>query len=328
MTHHARPLISVIIPNYNHGRYLAEAIDSVLAQSYQPLEVIVVDNCSTDESWDVICRYKTRAVTGIRFNNDGVIAAGRNHALARAQGAFVAFLDADDTWRPDKLERQMPHFEDDAVVLVAAGSTFIGDTAYGRPAQSSVTDVVDVSADAIIRVNPIATSSVVARTAAIRDLGGFDEDRAFRFIEDWELWLRLSRRGRLRILAEPLIQYRLDATKVRDMRDVAIRKLRVIDKHATMPDIRAGTIRLARGNVCIDIGRACVDVGDWRGVRYYARGLVTSELHRKPAALAGLLLFVVPLSIRRALIHRLYGVRLALSRLRTKTDKSSRGVSG
>jgi glycosyltransferase involved in cell wall biosynthesis len=329
MTDSRHPLVSVIIPNYNHGRYLAAAIDSVLAQSYSPVEIIVVDNYSTDESWQVIERYAGRPVLGLRFNNGGIIAAGRNHALLRANGTFVAFLDADDTWAPDKLERQMPHFADETVALVAAESRFNGEVEYSRPAPvMRGVDYLDVTCDALIRANPIATSSVVARASRIRDAGGFDEHPDFRFIEDWELWLRLCRVGRLRMMTATLINYRLAVGTGRDLRDVALRKLRVVAKHSTPGAFGPKTLRRATGNIFVDVGRACLDVGDREGVRYYVRGLRMCDSARRWGALVGLFLFSMPLSIRRVIIRGLYNLRFAFGRSRGHVDNSQVRISG
>jgi glycosyltransferase involved in cell wall biosynthesis len=101
--------ISCIIPVYNGERYLQEAIDSILAQTYRPLEIIVVDDGSADGTADVAAGYGDR-LRYIRQDNAGA-PTGRNHGLSIALGEFVAFLDADDLWHPDKLHRQMARFE-------------------------------------------------------------------------------------------------------------------------------------------------------------------------------------------------------------------------
>ena len=102
-------LISCIIPVYNGERYLREAIDSVLAQAHRPLEIIVVDDGSTDGTADVAAGYGAR-LDYVRQSNAGP-AAARNRGLSLAQGEFVAFLDADDLWHPEKLQRQMARFQ-------------------------------------------------------------------------------------------------------------------------------------------------------------------------------------------------------------------------
>jgi glycosyltransferase involved in cell wall biosynthesis len=103
-----RPLISCIVPVYNGERYLAEALDSILAQTYRPLEILVVDDGSTDRTPEVIAGYGS-AVRTLHQPNAGP-AAARNRGITVASGAFLAFLDADDRWHPAKLERQMARF--------------------------------------------------------------------------------------------------------------------------------------------------------------------------------------------------------------------------
>lgn len=105
------PLVSVLIPVYNCGDYLAEAIESVLAQMYQPIEIIVVDDGSTDRSADVVKQFST-AITYYYQKNAG-IGAARNKGVDLSSGEFLAFLDADDLWTNNKLSLQMKAFESD-----------------------------------------------------------------------------------------------------------------------------------------------------------------------------------------------------------------------
>lgn len=114
-----RPLVSAIIPVYNCELYLAEAIESVLAQTYRPIEIIMVDDGSTDGTADVAKRYAT-VVRYVRQPNSGAPAA-RNRGAELAQGDFLSFLDADDTWVEDKLERQMACFDGDQELDVVCG---------------------------------------------------------------------------------------------------------------------------------------------------------------------------------------------------------------
>lgn len=105
----ANPLISCIIPVFNGERYLGEALDSILAQTYRPIEIIVIDDGSTDGTGELVARYGDR-IRYFRQNNEGAPTA-RNAGLSAARGAFIAFLDSDDLWHPEKLERQMARFE-------------------------------------------------------------------------------------------------------------------------------------------------------------------------------------------------------------------------
>ena len=114
------PLVSVIIPVYNYARYLGEAIESVLSQTYQHLEVIVVDDGSTDQSGDVARGFEGRGVRYCHQVHAG-IGPARNKGVELAQGEFLAFLDADDRWQLEKLERQLSAFEKDPELEMCFG---------------------------------------------------------------------------------------------------------------------------------------------------------------------------------------------------------------
>ena len=114
------PLVSVIIPVYNYERYLAEAIESVLGQTYQHLEVIVVDDGSTDRSGEVAKSFAGREVRYFHQLNSG-IGPARNKGVELARGEFIAFLDADDRWPLGKIERQLRAFENDPALEMCFG---------------------------------------------------------------------------------------------------------------------------------------------------------------------------------------------------------------
>lgn len=115
----SQPLVSVIIPVYNCERYLAQAIESVLAQTYSPLEIIVINDGSTDGS-EAVARQFLPKIRYCAQSNQG-LGATRNRGAQLAQGDYLAFLDADDLWTPDKLERQMALFNDDPHLDIAFG---------------------------------------------------------------------------------------------------------------------------------------------------------------------------------------------------------------
>ena len=114
------PLVSVIIPVYNYDRYLGEAIESVLAQTYKHLEVIVVDDGSTDRSGELAKSFADRGVRYLRQVNAG-IGPARNKGVESAAGGFIAFLDADDRWPLHKVERQLDAFESDETLEMVFG---------------------------------------------------------------------------------------------------------------------------------------------------------------------------------------------------------------
>ena len=99
------PLVSVVIPSYNHGRFLGRALQSVLDQTYTNSEVIVVDNHSTDNTDEVMASFADQRITYLKIHNNGIIAASRNAGLRLAKGEWIAFLDSDDYWSGNKLEQ-------------------------------------------------------------------------------------------------------------------------------------------------------------------------------------------------------------------------------
>ncbi|HEV8435798.1 MAG TPA: glycosyltransferase [Thermoanaerobaculia bacterium] len=191
--------VSVIIPSYNYARYLGEAIDSALGQTLPPLEVIVVDDGSTDDTPHVLATYGDR-IHVLRQKNAGV-AVARNSGIAAARGEYIAFLDADDVWLPRKLELQMPLFTD-SVGLVHCGLEF--GTAIQLPRIDG-----DV-ANALLLLEPDVIhgpgSTVVVPKRVAEEAGGFDA--SLPASEDWDFIYRVATRHRVAHVPEPLVRYR------------------------------------------------------------------------------------------------------------------------
>lgn len=159
-------LVSAVIPCFNGERYLAEAIDSVLVQSVQPLEVIVVDDGSTDRSRDIAARFG--AAVRLQAYPHAGISATRNRGLACARGGFIAFLDADDLWLPDKLAVQMDAFEKEPHLEMVGGAVEVFVTP--DPAKAFTAHNSPVPARLCAR----AAGATVIRRSALARVGGFD----------------------------------------------------------------------------------------------------------------------------------------------------------
>ena len=194
-----RPTISVVIPAYNGEKFVANAIRSALAQTYPPLEIIVVDDGSKDGTVGVIAGFPA-PVCLLRQSNGGP-ASARNHGIREAKGDWIALLDADDTWLPHKLERQICHCSDPKVgVIHAFGEDWKTETEgeIRRPLTFATLWIK----------NGIITSSVLMRKRACVEVGYFDEDRALIAVEDYNLWLRLTYAGwAVNTCAESLMRY-------------------------------------------------------------------------------------------------------------------------
>jgi Glycosyltransferases involved in cell wall biogenesis len=199
--------ISVIIPTYNYGRFLREAIDSALAQSYTPLEIIVVDDGSIDDTPQILAEYGDR-IRAIRQDNQGVGAA-RNTGIAAARGEYLAFLDSDDLWHPRKLAAQIARFEaDPSLGLVHCGAESID--AAGNTLSVSLTGMEGWVGPDLLRLDreviagPGSNAMVPKRVA--EELGGYDN--RLQPSEDWDFCYRVAVRYRVGFVGEVLVTYR------------------------------------------------------------------------------------------------------------------------
>lgn len=205
------PRVSVVVPTYNRGGLLVEAVESALAQTFGDLEVLVVDDGSDDGSADAVAELRDPRVVVLTLGHSGIPAVARNAALARARGEYVAFLDSDDVWHPDKLSHQVPVLDDHAAVgLVCSNARVIGEngdeirTLYLRPEQGASGNVLG----ALLEVNFVIVSSALARRKLVEETGCFTQDPTLRGVEDYDLWLRLGSVAEIAFLPEPLLDYR------------------------------------------------------------------------------------------------------------------------
>ncbi|HYF52420.1 MAG TPA: glycosyltransferase family A protein [Planctomycetota bacterium] len=191
--------ISVVIPTYNYGRFVCEAVDSVLGQTLQPLEIIVVDDGSTDNTAEVLKPYGNR-IRYIYQKNEGLSAA-RNAGILAARGEWIALLDSDDTWEPRKLELQAAfaaaHPEIDLLGTLEL-------TAADSPQLAC--EAVFITTRDFLGGAPFGPSSVLMRKSRAIEAGLFKVD--LRSVEDRDMWLRLSTRGKCARLNTRLWTYR------------------------------------------------------------------------------------------------------------------------
>ena len=220
--------MSVVLPTYNRDTTLGRSIQSVLAQTYGNLELIVVDDASTDTTREVLQSFSDPRLRWVSNERQSGVSASRNRGVAEAVGEWVAFQDSDDEWRVEKLARQVAAISDDAV-LILCGDVVVND--YGMSYLGLATEeaVVDVTPQVILRI-PGAPCFMVRRQTML-DVGGFDD--ALRGAEDWELALRLSDRGRVLMVNEPLVVRQktpgsLFADEAHGTRGIRV----VLDRHA------------------------------------------------------------------------------------------------
>lgn len=207
-----KPLVSVIIPNYNYARYLPEAVESVLAQTYENLEVIVVDDGSKDNSAEVLKGFGEK-IKVVLQQNAGVSAA-RNNGVSVSRGEFLAFLDADDVWLPEKIEKQMQRFfEDEELGFVNCGVEEITQT--GETLQFYTEGAEGwVARQFLLFKTPViypSSTSIVSRKA-FDDVGAYDTRLSTS--ADWDFAYRVALRYKIGLVAEPLAKYRFHGSNM------------------------------------------------------------------------------------------------------------------
>lgn len=185
-----QPLVSVVIATYNMGQYLPLAIDSVLAQTWSNLELIVIDDGSEDDTSEQMKRYERDSrVRYVLTVNQGQPRA-KNRGLLESRGDFIAFCDADDLWQPRKLEIQMPYFTDSKVGVVYSEVSYVDEK--GHPVDKEIPyerHSGKVTENLVIK-NFVPFGTAVIRRECVEKSGNFDETLPMGI--DWDLWLRYS----------------------------------------------------------------------------------------------------------------------------------------
>lgn len=193
--------VSAIIPTHNRGARIAEALDSVFGQSLPPDEVIVVDDGSTDDT-EALLRRRFPGIRYLRQAHRGVSAA-RNRGIEAARGRWLAFLDSDDRWMPEKLARQLAALEHRPAYRIAhTDEIWIRNGRRVNPGRRHAKAGGDIYARCL-PLCAVSPSAVVVHRAVFREVGLFDE--TLPACEDYDMWLRICSRYPVHFLAEPLV---------------------------------------------------------------------------------------------------------------------------
>ena len=201
-----RPIVSVIVPTFNGARFIGKALESVLHQTFQSFEIIVIDDGSTDDTREIISLFGP-VVRYVYQDNKGRSNA-RNRGMGLARGQYIAFLDADDLFYPDKLALQVAVLDEHPHIgMVYSHSVVINENDEPMPMgwKGNLSGWIYPKI-LFIRHNFITTPTVMVRTAVIQDVGGFDED--LDVCEDLDLWRRIARRYQVGNIQQPLAKIR------------------------------------------------------------------------------------------------------------------------
>jgi glycosyltransferase involved in cell wall biosynthesis len=201
------PLVSVIIPAYQHGQCIVESVESVMAQTFRDFEVIVINDGSTDGTEEVLRPYvEKNRIRYFHQENQG-ISATRNRGLSLATGEFVAFLDDDDVWPPDKLEWQVDALRN-STALVVGGLTSVFGTRGDRKAIVETSEYSTIDTAKLFGGNPFGSpGQTLIRKSALLEIGGFDP--TIWGADDHDVWIRLSRMGEIRRYERISLFYRV-----------------------------------------------------------------------------------------------------------------------
>jgi len=237
------PEVSVIIPAYNRRAMLLEAIDSVLAQSNRAFELIVIDDGSTDGTCESEqLRRLAETIRLERIDHRGP-AAARNRGVAMARAPLVAFLDSDDLWSPDKLERQLAFMRDNPGCAISqTGEIWLRSAQRVNSAIRHRKRAGDIFLDSL-RTCLIGMSSVMMRAELFRSSGGFDEHMAA--AEDYDLWLRILIDHEVGLLDQPLVTRRGGRADQLSAKTPALDRFRILALVKLLADRRLSTLRRA-----------------------------------------------------------------------------------
>ena len=187
------PLVSVIMPTYNHAKFIGKAIESVLNQTYKNFELIIIDNYSEDDTEKIVVSYEDDRIIYLKFRNNGIIAASRNHGIKHSHGDYIAFLDSDDWWYREKLEVSVEVLKKGVQFVCHAldwyqNGTIIRTKKYGSREKATYRHL-------LFGKNCVATSATTVLRDSILRVGGFTEDPKAVGVEDYHLWLKLAKTG-------------------------------------------------------------------------------------------------------------------------------------
>ncbi len=247
-------LVTIIMPVYNAGTYLRISLDSILSQSYQNFEIIAVDDGSTDNSCEILSSYGDR-VTRISQPNKGPSSA-RNTGIRKANGEYIAFLDADDLWMPTKLEMQVRFLEENPDVEFVYTDFFIIDSAGTHIGNIHFEEILDqqelINTMLVRNVMNGANSSSLMKKICFDKAGYFDE--TMKGCEDRDMWMRIARNCTVRVIQEPLMQYRFHPSNAhKNIPMMQQGQQRFLQKNAA--DASWLIKRKAQGYIYLDIAR-------------------------------------------------------------------------
>jgi teichuronic acid biosynthesis glycosyltransferase TuaG len=210
------PLVSIIIPTWNRSSLLVDAVRSSLSQTVRSFEVLVCDDGSTDDSEYLVKSLQDSRVKWIEGRRFGYPGPARNRGIQLAQGKWVAFLDSDDLWAADKLERQLDAMYLRGLQASSTNAKQVIPSSIDEPSPLLCLEKDTITLSDLLSSNWIVCSSMLVDRNLLIEAGGFPEGQEFRAIEDYALWLKVSALTNIAYLSSCHVSYRDDpSTSIR-----------------------------------------------------------------------------------------------------------------
>ncbi len=278
------PRVSVILNVRDGAATLPEAIDSVLAQTFADWELIVWDDRSTDPSAEIVQRYRDPRIRYYLSPEDTSLGRARSDAIRRAEGEWLAFLDQDDIWLPQKLSRQMALASDNVGLIYGRTIRFYPsgrELDYDHAHEYSLLPEGDIFTQLFIKSCFIAMSSAVFRRSAIEAVGGIPQE--VDIIPDYYLYVAVARKYQVRAVQEPVCRYRMHPDSMSQVTAVEMHReaLRLIDQWSDSIDEPALALCRRRHQTLIALQEMRKPARFWRGLkRLFTQGSPGSQLAR------------------------------------------------
>lgn len=243
------PFFSVVIPAFNAARFLRETLACVQKQTFGNFECIVVDDGSTDATPEIVASFeRDPRFRSIRISHGGTPGRARNQGIRSASGEYVAFLDADDLWTTDKLERYFDHIRGTGATLVFSNWYAIDDSGrrISQVLSRRMKRQLPVGDPFLVVSNIVALGSVAVKRAVVGEIL-FSEDPDLRAVEDYHLWLQLNAQHPFDYISDPLLLYRCHSEQIhRDYAEQVRKREKILGDPMIARSYGDGTVELAR----------------------------------------------------------------------------------
>ena len=215
-----KQLVSVIMPTFNRRKYIGEAIDSVISQTIDEWELLIIDDGSTDMTGEFVrATYTDRRIKYFRQENQGQSVA-RNKGIDNSCSEFICFLDSDNRWYSNKLERQLEKFKHHPGVDIVYGDSYVIDGAGKITSSENMTRYSGEVTANLLADNFVSMNTTMTRSQVIKEIGGFNSNN--RWDEDYELWLSMSINSNFLYVPEYYGEYRIMGNQISDDKESRI----------------------------------------------------------------------------------------------------------